>query len=270
MKILIFSGGLGNQLFCFSFYKYIFKKYRDSAIYGYYPKKLLSEHYGLEIEKWFDVNLPQSPWWIIFPLFYFFCKKRLLGIDDVEKNVRLCDDETKTVFFAFKQTSLYIGDTIFNFKIKVSELSENNKRVYNEIVSSNSVFIHFRKGDYLSERYRKKYEGTCPIEYYSQAVNLMKTQISNPVFYIFSDDIGWVKKHIDINGTFINWNVGENSPIDLFLMSNCKYAIMANSTFSFWGAKLGVKKQIVTYPLKWENSRSGIPNLFDNDWIGIE
>ena len=81
---------------------------------------------------------------------------------------------------------------------------------------------------------------------------------------------GRLRKHSIHNNRqgccFIDWNTGENSPLDMFLMSQCKYAIIANSTFSYWGAMLGRKKELVYYPTKWINSEFGNPHIFPEDW----
>ena len=78
----------------------------------------------------------------------------------------------------------------------------------------------------------------------------------------------WVKKNLKLPEvvSFINWNTYTESPIDMFLMSQCKYAIIANSTFSYWGAYLGVKKCMVFYPKKWNNGVA-TPEIFEKDWI---
>ena len=66
---------------------------------------------------------------------------------------------------------------------------------------------------------------------------------------------------------FVDWNKGENSPLDMYLMSQCNGAIIANSTFSYWGAILGKEKARVYYPIKWINSPRGVPDIFFDNWI---
>lgn len=270
MKILIYSGGLGNQLFCYSFSCYIKKKYPNHRVYGYYPSKMMNEHYGLEIDKWFDVSLPKQTWWTRLIILYFYLLKKVMRINCVDVDMRVCTDEKKTILFAFKQNKKYY-DFSYNikFNIDIESLARKNREVLDIIETTNSVFIHIRKGDYLSEKYKNKYEGTCPIDYYAKSINLIRAKVANPHFFCFSDDINWAKKNLNIKAVYIDWNKGENSPIDMFLMSNCKYAIIANSTFSYWAAVLGRRKIITIYPLKWENSKLGTPDLFPSDWVGF-
>ena len=72
MKILVYGGGLGNQIFGYAFTEFLRSKYKDSRLYGVYNKRLMSEHYGLEINKWFDVNLPPSKWYITLLVYILY------------------------------------------------------------------------------------------------------------------------------------------------------------------------------------------------------
>lgn len=231
---------------------------------------MMNEHHGLEINRWFDVELPKSGFFAKVFVGYFYILKKIFKVNRVESNLRVCEDFNKPVLFAFKQNIKYY-DPSYNIRFKVceNEISEKNKLALMSILEEEAVFVHVRKGDYTSERYRARYEGTCPIEYYRDAIKLIQSKVKTPSFYCFSDDIEWVKKNLGIEAKYIDWNKGEDSPLDMYLMSKCKYAIIANSTFSYWGALLGEKKKIVTYPLKWENSEAGIPDIFPEDWIGI-
>lgn len=148
------------------------------------------------------------------------------------------------------------------------KLDDKNKEALSKIVTYDSVFLHVRRGDYYSPRYIKKLGGTCPLDYYEKAINHVLNKNKNVVFFVFSDDIEWVKQNLHIpSPVYVDWNKGLNSYIDMYLMSNCKYAIIANSTFSYWGAKLGRKKEIVIYPTKWVNEPYTAPTIFPNDWI---
>ena len=270
MKILVFGGGLGNQIFCYAFYLYIKKKYPNERIFGVYNKKKLSEHYGLEIDKWFDVKLPPQKWYAtaLCALFYFW--KKIVGTTRFVETYRdYCTNENAIVFLAFKFTNQYFcQEGWLQFKVDESELSDKNKEILNLIRESDSVFVHVRRGDYMSLRYKKAFEGTCPIEYYEKSIKYVKTYVENPKFFVFSDDIQWAKDNLPLNKVdvnYIDWNNGTNSPYDMYLMRHCKYAIIANSTFSYWGAYLG-KKRLVFYPQKWNNGMP-VPKIFFNGWI---
>ena len=150
-------------------------------------------------------------------------------------------------------------------------LSEGNKATWKASRSSNSVFVHVRRGDYLSPTFKDMFEGCCALTYYAQAIDYAKKQMPDLKFYCFSDDIQWAKDNLPLDdATFIDWNHGTDSPLDMYLMSQCKAAIIANSTFSYWGARLGQKKQFVCHPLKWINKPEGNFDIIPDGWVGFE
>lgn len=91
------------------------------------------------------------------------------------------------------------------------------------------------------------------------------------MFVCFSDDMAWLRDNLQlgVNSIFIDWNTGKDSPLDMYMMSQCDNAIIANSSFSYWGAFLGKKKETTIYPQKWWNSQDGNPDLFWNGWIAL-
>lgn len=269
MKILVFTGGLGNQIFGYAFYCWIKDKFPQQNFYGIYNHKKMSEHYGLEINKWFNVILPQSHWKATFLTGIMYIVKHLCPKNRfLDLNQRSCINENALIYFAFKLSNKYIPQyNWITWKIDEESLSFQNKQALEIIRKSESIFIHVRRGDYLSPKYIARFEGTCPVEYYNKSIEDIKKRVDHPKFFYFSDDIEWVKKNLPFNDAyFIDWNTGENSPLDMFLMSQCKYAIIANSTFSYWGAMLGRKKELVYYPTKWINSEFGNPHIFPEDW----
>ncbi len=137
---------------------------------------------------------------------------------------------------------------------------------------SESVSIHIRRGDFANDPDTNRYHGLCPISYYEQAVNFVSKKASNPHFYVFSDDIGWVKSNLKIPfaQTFISGN-GLMSQQEIHLMSKCKHNIIANSTFSWWGAWLNRNPdKIVIAPKKWTDKiPDPHPNIIPDTWIRI-
>ena len=104
MKILVFTGGLGNQMFAYAFYLYLKRLFPQERFYGLYGKKL-SEHYGLEIDKWFKVSLPRQPWWVlpVTGLFYLY-KQCVPNSKWLDLNQEFCKNLRAIVFFPFKFT----------------------------------------------------------------------------------------------------------------------------------------------------------------------
>lgn len=127
-----------------------------------------------------------------------------------------------------------------------------NHNLKEQMDSCNSVSIHIRRGDYLSAENFNIFSGICTEEYYQSAIAYIEQHVENPHYFVFSDDPEFAKeKYKTDNYTVVDVNHGKNSFYDCYLMSQCKYNICANSTFSFWGARLNQYSQkIVIRPLK--------------------
>jgi hypothetical protein len=150
----------------------------------------------------------------------------LQGYWQNEKYILPVEDELRQIFTPFRQRAT----PIFLF---------------------NSVAVHVRRGDYLNEP-QKSYHGVLGLDYYHRAINALYKQVQHHLnFFVFTDDEKWVRSHL----------VGDNITVvksgleadDIHLMSLCKHAIIANSSFSWWGAWLGDKQgdHIVIAPEKW-------------------
>ena len=109
------------------------------------------------------------------------------------------------------------------------------KYVY-EIENSNSVSVHIRKGDYINSKMIN-----LTIDYYKIAKSIIESKINNPKYLIFTDDKEAISDYLKIFGNslvIVEGNQGNKNYRDMQLMSMCKHNIIANSTFSFWGAYL--------------------------------
>lgn len=142
------------------------------------------------------------------------------------------------------------------FKIKILP-NKKNQRYLEKIRNCSSISIHVRRGDYVKDKRTNKHHGTCPLGYYKKAVNIIGEKVSNPEFFAFSDDPAWVKENLKIKYPiyYVDNNDEEHSYEDLRLMQNCKHNIIANSSFSWWGAWLNQNpNKIVIAPKKWLNA----------------
>lgn len=149
--------------------------------------------------------------------------------------------------------------------------NKDNERLINLIISSSSsVSLHVRRGDYLKPDVKKLFYSCTETGYYQRAIKKVQEKIKNPVFFIFSDDPEWVKKNMDFNGDkiFVNINFGETSCWDMYLMSLCKNNIIANSTFSWWGAWLNKNPtKVVCAPKDWTTDNSiSLEDLILKQW----
>jgi len=142
----------------------------------------------------------------------------------------------------------------------------------NLIHKTNSVSIHIRRGDYVTNKRIREAHGACSLNYYYKAIKKITRAITSPHFFIFSDDINWVKENLKTKHpiTFISDNNTKDYE-ELILMSKCKHNIVANSSFSWWGAWLNNNQdKIVIAPQKWFNNASiNTKDLIPESWIKI-
>lgn len=273
MKILVFTGGLGNQIFEYAFLCHLRSCFPNESFFGHYGKKL-KEHYGLEINRWFDVSLPKEKWWVLpmVGLFYFY-KQLFPKSKWLDLYQREWKNKDAIVFFPFKFTKQYFPkrQNWLWWKVDEDTLNQKNKELLELIKREETCFVHVRRGDYLSPSFKALFKDCCTAEYYKIAIELMRKKCPQIRFICFSDDLAWLKSNLYVgdDAVFVDWNVGENSPLDMYLMSQCRNGIMANSSFSYWGAYLGAKKKVVIYPLRWWNNNDGNPDIFMNEWIGL-
>lgn len=160
----------------------------------------------------------------------------------------------------------YYADILSNIRAKLKfPLSDNplNVEMLQQIKRSNAISLHLRRGDYLEKENQEMFGGICTDAYYESAIIYLCEKVENPKFFVFSDDPNYAKETFGniaqkeyANATFtvVDINHGKDSFYDMMLMSQCKHQICANSTFSFWGARLcdnpnGIKVR----PLKQKN-----------------
>jgi hypothetical protein len=123
--------------------------------------------------------------------------------------------------------------------------------------TQNAISVHIRRGDYVSNPEYLKIHGLCSVEYYQKAIEYICSRVQNPIFYFFSDDIKWVEHNLKIShsSVYVTETPLGKDYYELYLMSLCKHNIIANSSFSWWGAWLNQNKQkIVIAPAKWMNN----------------
>lgn len=266
MKTVLFTAGLGNQIFQYFFSLYLKDKYPNETIYGCYDKAILNNHNGLEIQNVFDIELPPSSMitHLIVRLTRALYKRtgwQCLGSHE---------DSFKDTYYyeGYWHNKVLFDKYVSELKFKNHTPSKENKQILEDIDTSNSVFIHVRRGDYLDPIRSKDFANSCPVSFYESGIKHALSVFPDPRFFVFSDDIVWVRDNINIpNATFVDWNKGKNSFWDMFLMSHCKAGIIANSSFSFWGAMLGTRKDFVIKPQKWIGNE--IPDIFPDNWISI-
>jgi hypothetical protein len=183
-----------------------------------------------------------------------------------------------TYLEGFWQSEKYFKDIrpLILEELKITHPPEqHNALLLKNIKQQNSVSIHIRRGDYISNKVINNYHGICDLTYYIRVIKLVTQRIDNPVFYFFSDDMVWVKENfsdLKYSFVFVNHNIGSASYEDIRLMSNCKYNIIANSSFSWWGAWLNRNpEKLVIAPNKWFSKGDlDTKDLIPKEWIKID
>lgn len=149
-------------------------------------------------------------------------------------------------------------------------LQKRNDEVSRQMEETVSVSVHIRRGDYLDDTNKALFGNICTETYYEKALEYIRERFPDAVFYIFSDDIPYVKEHYQGERyRIIDWNHGKDSFYDMMLMSRCKHNICANSTFSFWGARLNPHDdKVMIRPSIHKNTQVCVPEQMKELWRG--
>ena len=275
MVIVHFEGGLGNQMFQYAFCLN-FKARGVIAKLDISKYETQYAHNGFELEKVFSIGEKYSSGSeklvvkALGKLLYF-----LIGQPYKEKKEWQWKyhQEVEGIEFGFIkgywQSEKYfstIAETIRN-KFTFPPLQDpRNQALLERIKQSNSVSLHIRRGDYLTGG-----NAVLPLDYYHQSIAFIGKKVNQPHYFIFSDDIDWAMKNIQVTaGEFVDWNFASNSFIDMQLMSECKHNIIANSTFSWWGAWLNSNStKIVISPAQWMPNMEGTADAIPENWIQL-
>lgn len=151
-----------------------------------------------------------------------------------------------------------------------------NREFLEDIKQKHSVSVHVRRGDYVKNPVTHEVHGFLGKSYYDKAIQYFESRIQSPVFFVFSDDIEWARNHLESDHPmiFVDHNGEEKDYEDLRLMWNCKHHIIANSSFSWWGAWLNndPKKEVVA-PKQWfsekEMKRRENIEIVPPEWVRL-
>lgn len=290
MKIVNLMGGLGNQMFEYAMFLALKKAHPKEkilcstrALNGY------SLHNGYELERIFDIETKEASLWqltkLAYPYFNFqtwqvmhkwLPNRKSMTFETMRVPFDKNDVErVESMFYdGYWQYEEYFKDAreeilgVYQFP-KFTD--EPNKKLAKKLISCTSVACHVRRGDYL----KHPVMCVCTEEYYVHAIEKMNNMISPDLYCVFSDDPEWCKENLahlfsEMEVVYVNWNKGENSFRDMQLMTLCKHNIIANSSFSWWGAWLNQNEdKIVLTPEKWLNKNLLKDPICDN-WIRIK
>ena len=291
MKIVNIMGGLGNQMFQYALAVALQKKFPDEEVlidpsgFRGYPL-----HNGYELQRIFNVSLREASALQQMKLFYPLRNYRMWQIanrflprrknvvyesKDMKYDSVVISNPDSAYYLGYWQTEKYFkdvrSDILDSFCFPPTNKDDENSRIVELLKVSNSVSIHVRRGDYMKIG---NTQGICTLEYYKAAINLVKEKVNPDLFLVFSDEIAWCIDNLsDFFGNsqvvYVDWNRGENSFRDMQLMSCCNHNIIANSSFSWWGAWLNKNPdKIVVSPSRWMNGE-GWCDIIPDNWIKV-
>lgn len=282
MIIIKLIGGLGNQLFQYSLGRHL--SIRNNAqlkldVSGFETYKLHKYSlYNFNIVENFSSNEEVKKLGInnkilkninnLLPLQY----RKYIKESGYLFAPMILDLKDNVYLEGYWQSEKYFKDIEDAIKKEITLKVEVDELVQNLIDGTESVSLHIRRADYVTSPKAIKVYSACSLEYYRQAIDIITKKISNPNFFVFSDDIDWAKKNLKINYPLFFVDHGaEKNYEDLILMSKCRHNIIANSSFSWWGAWLNNNSdKIIIAPKKWFNDNSkNTSDLLPNNWIKI-
>lgn len=299
MKIINITGGLGNQMFQYAFALNLRAAFPEELVYidtSHYHTVLFKHFRGINLHNGFEINtvfpnanLPIAGCKQIRKVSYYipnYVLSRIARKFFRPKKTELIPPYSKNYCYipeAYRPGDCYyegFWQCIRNFEdIKPQlfeafshpEPNEYNARLIEEIESCRSVGIHVRRGDYLNE---PEFCNICGADYYKKGIEVILSDGLSHDFFVFSNDMQWCEENITplVGGNQIHYvtgNKGKDSCWDMFLMTYCKDLIIANSSFSWWGAFLNKSVERVIAPDPWLNRDCEI-DIYDNSWIKLE
>lgn len=272
MRTVKIIGGLGNQMFQYALLLGLQETFGENVcadVSGFQDYHL---HNGLELESIFGIKLNvcnQIPFWgkkltlsrYINYYLPFLCGKCQFEYPDFRFIDTIYEKDDKEYYAGYWHHHKYVE----KFRKRLLEVytfpafkDEVNQEVSYLMGEENSVGIHIRRGDYLNE---KQYQNICTLNYYKKAIDNILQFFGKVSFYIFSNDEKWCRENLsailaESKVTYVNWNKGNESYRDMQLMTYCKGLVIANSSFSWWGAFLNQRKdKLVIAPKRWKNAK---------------
>jgi hypothetical protein len=178
--------------------------------------------------------------------------------------------------FGYWQSEKYFSDCADAIRRELmpsTPFDAENAAMAARIDSANAVSVHIRRGDYADNPTTNRYHGTCTVDYYQQAIAYLSERIEAAHAFVFSDDHAWACRNLQfaIPTTFVTINGAVEGFRDMQLMLRCRHHVIANSSFSWWGAWLSPRaEKIVVAPVRWfRGSTSDTRDLLPERWIKI-
>lgn len=294
MIVVRLFGGLGNQMFQYAFALSLSKAHKQPF---FIDTREFQESCNRDTLRFFELNkynisaqvilkerlssykLARHP--LLYRIFRKLAKKLPFGFLGYyrEQNFSYDNSILKTISTGYIDGHWQSYKYFENFRTEIvlqfrpQHLDNQNQKIANQISTSNAVSLHVRRGDYITNQHAKQHHGSCTLDYYYNAIKKLEKNTSDLHFFLFSDDPKWVQENLKINHplTIMDFNGAKNAHLDMFLMTFCKYHIIANSSFSWWGAWLSNSPDKKVYaPKNWFNSGQSTDDLIPEEWERIE
>ncbi len=288
MIAFLAQGGLGNQLFQYAAARSLAQRLRTELVLDPYwfshpvPGETAR---SLELDK-YPVKLriaeadEQYRWrWLrgrvgrYLPL---FSSTRLVRERGFGFNESIHQAKANSYLLGFWQSERYFAEIRETLQRELTPLAPPSQRdevLLQAMTAGNAVSVHVRRGDYVSSASANAFHGVCSPDYYERAIQHVTARVKSPILFIFSDDPDWTRANIGTGGCpahYVNHNTAPDAFQDLRLMSRCKHHIIANSSFSWWGAWLASHPdQIVVAPTQWFRADRPTPDLIPAHWIRL-
>jgi hypothetical protein len=265
---ILLSGGLGNQMFQFAFAKFIEHKKKEPFVLNTYLlnkklKDVTQRNYELD-EFSLSANIvDQSVLVGSSKLTNLLIRKGFFS-----KYCYESDFEKNASFYWGHWHDLQYLDWQKESLKRLFELKNPSQKFLNlqsEVLGQETVAVHVRRGDYISNPKAAKHHNVLSKDYYNEALKKLRAKKNDFKVYLFSDDPQWCLENLE--GEVIDLNT--TSAEELILMSSCSNHIIANSSYSWWAAFLNQSRgQTVIYPHKWFLHEAN-PNIFYPNWISV-
>ncbi len=280
MSYVLCSGGLGNQMFQYAFYKSLVLNNKNAEFDTSYFKHI-NVHNGYELERCFGIVTPKCKkehfnkvWQLVYSLMARMHKNSFMGVktESFFKDFDLAQIGPKDILNGYWQSEKFFvqnkAEIVKDFDFK--NISQKSAEIVNQMKNTESVAVHIRRGDYLG---LARFVNLAETNYYKNATEYIKKNVENPVFYVFSDDAKWCRENMQFPGetVYVDFNKGKDSYQDMYIMSQAKYNILANSSFSWWAGYLGEHKFVIRpskYKTTW--SEEADRKLYPEEWIKME
>ena len=285
MIVVKLTGGLGNQMFQYAAGRALANRHQTQFlldIRGFEKQSLrefaldrLSIHANVasenDMRQWPDWSRKPAAWLQKIGISTNRYKQPSFAFDP--RWNALSDNTLLEGYFQSERYFLEIQFILKREFLLKSTLLGVNRDIEKLTTSTESVMIHIRRGDYVSNPKALKTHGLCSLTYYENAIEHIRSKVKDPKFFIFSDDPDWTRTHLSLGdqATYIAGNA-DAPEIDLCLMTRCKHFIVANSSFSWWGAWLGGDEQSIRIaPRPWfDKATFDEIDLIPNAWITLD